>query len=73
MSQFGIPKVRQTSSETEPTTVRCGHVQLQAGERTTNTRSTGPREALYGLIPGWHKAKPDVTAVPHAGLGYTIS
>ena len=50
MSQLGIPKMRQKSEFLwhEPATVRSGHVHLQAGEITTDTRSTGPREALYG-------------------------
>ena len=29
----------------------------KARETATNPRSTGPREALCGLIPGWREAK----------------
>ena len=29
----------------------------KAGGTRTDTRSTGPREALYGLIPDWHEAR----------------
>ena len=56
MSQLGIPKMRHTSEFLwhEPATVRSGHVHLQAGEITTDARSTGPREALHGLIPDSH-------------------
>ena len=59
MSQLGLPKMRQTSHFLwrKPSAVRSGHLHLRAGEITTNPRSTGPREALCGLIPGWHEAK----------------
>ena len=40
-----------------PPAVRCGHLRSQSRGTWTYTRSTGPREALCGLIPGWHEAK----------------
>ena len=81
MSQLGIPKMRQTFEFLwhEPATVRSGHLPSQSRGTWTDTRSTGPREALYGLIPGWHEAKhtfmdmrTDSTAVPHAGLSENL-
>ena len=59
MSQLGIPKMRQTSHflRHKPSTVRCGHLRSQSRGTWTYARSTGPREALCGLIPGWHEAR----------------
>ena len=58
----------------KPSAVRCGHLHLRAGEMSTNPRSTGPREALCGLIPGRPNTlmdmRTDLIAVPHAGLGF---
>ena len=53
MSQLGIPKMRQTSHFLwrKPSAVCSGHLHLRAGGITTNPRSTGPREALYGTKP----------------------
>ena len=75
MSQLGIPKMRQTSHFLwhEPTAPAVGTYVSKARETATNPRSTGPREALCGLTPGWREAKhtrTDLTAVPHAGLGF---
>ena len=49
---------------------RSGRAHLRAGEIIrTDTRSTGPREALYGLIPDTlMDMRTDLTAVPHASL-----
>ena len=59
MSQLGIPKMRQKSSyvRPRPPSPALGTYISGAREITTNPRSTGPREALCGLIPGWHEAK----------------
>ena len=59
MSQLGIPKMRQTSKFLwhEPASPAVGTYVSKARETATNPRSTGLREALCGLIPGWHEAK----------------
>ena len=41
----------------EPASPAVGTYVSKARETATSPRSTGPREALCGLIPGWHEAK----------------
>ena len=59
MSQLGIPKMGQKSSYVRPRPPTLAASCSVSGQwiRSTYTRSTGPREALCGLIPGWHEAK----------------
>ena len=59
MSHLGIPKMGRTSKFLwhKPASPAMGTYVSEARETTTNPRSTGPREALYGLIPGWQRAK----------------
>ena len=58
MSQLGIQNVRQDLSSLGLGHLRSLRAALVPGAgTTTNPRSTGPREALCGLIPGWHEAR----------------
>ena len=59
MSQLRIPKMRQKSSDVRPRPPTLAASCSVSGQwiRSTYTRSTGPREALCGLIPGWHEVK----------------
>ena len=56
MSQLGIPNMRQKSSyvRPRPPSPAVGTYVSKARETATNPRSTGPREALCGLIPDSH-------------------
>ena len=58
MSQLGIPKKRQKSEFSRPRPPTLAASCSGPGRRDKiNPRSTGPREALCGLIPGWHEAR----------------
>ena len=73
MSQVGIPKMRQKSSYVRPgpPSPAMGTYVSKARETATNPRSTGPREALCGLIPdALMDMHTELKAVPHAGLGF---
>ena len=73
ISQLGTQDVRQKSEFSRPGPPTLAASCSGPGRRDrTNPRCTSPREALCGLIPGWHEAiielRTDVNAVPHASL-----
>ena len=58
MSQLGIQDVRQKSEFSWPRPPTLAASCSGPGRRDkTNPPSTGPREALCGLIPGWREAR----------------